>query len=163
MRVILVTLSTAVLLSSPAAFAGRKYGMAGCGLGSAVFGTGGMQTSAATTNGSFGSQIFGITSGTSNCVPDSDTAAVLKQESFVVANYATLSKEMAQGQGSSVVGLAEVLGCNAEVVPAFGSFAQSKYEALFVAPGSMAMLDKLKVELASQSDLASACKYSQIY
>lgn len=163
MRVTLVTLAAFVMLSSPAAFAARKYGMAGCGLGSAVFGTGGMQTSAGTTNYSFGSQWFGITTGTSNCTPDSDSAAVLKQESFVVANYATLSKEMAQGQGNSVVGLAEVLGCNSEVVPAFGSFTQAKYESLFTAPGSMAMLDKLKVELASQSDLASACKYSQIY
>src|SRR5262245_21507042 len=47
------------------------YGMSGCGLGSILFGTDQnkvMQILAATSNGCFGSQTFGITSGTSNCV-----------------------------------------------------------------------------------------------
>jgi hypothetical protein len=148
---------------SGSAFAARKYGMAGCGLGSIVFGTGNPQISAGTTNTSFNSQLFGITTGTSNCTPDAESAAVLKQESYVVANYATLSKELAQGQGQSVAGLAEVLGCESSVVPQFGSFAQSKYDALFLAPGSMAMLDKLKLEMASNETLSSSCSYSKIF
>ena len=163
MRVTLVGLSLLTMLTAESAFAARKYGIAGCGPGSVLFGTGGMQTSAGTTNVIYGAQLFAISTGTSNCTPDSDSAAVLKQESFVVANYATLSKEMAQGQGQSVAGLAEVLGCDSSVLPAFGSFAQSKYESLFTAPGSMAMLDKLKFELSAQNELAGACKFSQIY
>src|SRR5690348_11977029 len=46
------------------------YGMAGCGLGSLVFGPNDApvaQVLAATTNGTFASQTFGISSGTSNC------------------------------------------------------------------------------------------------
>lgn len=39
------------MLTAESAFAARKYGVAGCGLGSAVFGTGGMQTSAAKSFG----------------------------------------------------------------------------------------------------------------
>src|SRR3569832_2714255 len=48
---------------------GRAYGSAGCGLGSIVFGSqpGFIQILAATTNGTFASQTFGITSGTSDC------------------------------------------------------------------------------------------------
>jgi hypothetical protein len=46
-----------------------NYGDAGCGLGSILFGAkpGFVQVFAATTNGTFGSQTFGITTGTSNC------------------------------------------------------------------------------------------------
>src|SRR6266545_2071443 len=46
-----------------------SYGLAGCGLGSMLIGSkpGIVQIFAATTNGSFGTQTFGITSGTSNC------------------------------------------------------------------------------------------------
>lgn len=136
--------------------------MAGCGLGSVVFGAGNPQISAGTTNNSFG-QPYALTTGTSNCTPDAETTAVLKQESFVVANYATLSKELAQGQGQSVAGLAEVLGCSSSIVPQFGSFAQSKYDELFLAPGSMAMLDKLKLEMASDATLSSSCSLSKVF
>ena len=45
------------------------YGTAGCGLGSMIFGDqkGAIQILAATTNSIFGTQTFGITTGTSNC------------------------------------------------------------------------------------------------
>src|SRR5690348_10000976 len=45
------------------------YGVAGCGFGSMLFGKqpGFIQVLAATTNGTFGSQTFGISTGTSNC------------------------------------------------------------------------------------------------
>ena len=60
-----------VLFTASAARAQQGgYGMAGCGLGSLLFGNDNttlMQILAATTNGLFGSQTFGITSGTSNC------------------------------------------------------------------------------------------------
>ena len=57
-----------ITLASSSAFAG--YGAAGCGLGSFVFGDNNSwwaQTLGATTNGTSGSQTFGITTGTSNC------------------------------------------------------------------------------------------------
>ena len=60
-------LASAVVLTS-ASFAG-SYGDAGCGFGSMIFGNqaGFMQVFAATTNGTSGSQTFGITTGTLNC------------------------------------------------------------------------------------------------
>ena len=144
------------------AFGQRKYGYAGCGLGSLIFKPNGSQLSAGTSN-NIGYQSVAITSGTSNCVSDDKETALLQQESFVVANYATLSKELAQGTGSSVVGLAAVLGCEQSSVQDFGQFAQEKYESIFLAPGSMAMLDKLKVEMAQAPSLTKSCKHSQIF
>src|SRR5205823_3826374 len=49
---------------NPAATGKSTYGLAGCGLGSMLFGDqkGMIQILAATTNGTFGSQTFGITS-----------------------------------------------------------------------------------------------------
>src|SRR5215813_15499169 len=54
---------------NPAAHGKSTYGTAGCGLGSMVFGDqkGAIQILAGTTNWLFGTQTFGITTGTSNC------------------------------------------------------------------------------------------------
>lgn len=153
----------ALALSVPAtAFGARMYGMAGCGLGSIVMGSSGGQLSAATTNATGANQAFAISSGTSNCAPDAATAALLQQESFVESNYATLSKDMAKGQGESIQGLAAVLGCPTHSVSEFATFTQARYTTLFAAPGSMAMLDTLKTELAANPSLATQCKYSKV-
>ena len=91
---------------------GRNYGKAGCGWGSQLMGKDGSQVFAATTNASGYNQFIGITMGTSNCAPDGASVAVMRQESFVTSNYANLSKEMAQGQGEALEGLAQVLGAD---------------------------------------------------
>jgi len=55
-----------------------SFGMAGCGLGSMLIQSNGKeQIFVATTNGSSGSQTFGITSGTSNCKDDATTVAAM--------------------------------------------------------------------------------------
>ncbi len=69
--VVLATLGFAAAANAAGAGALKgngTYGVAGCGLGSMVFGNqeGGIQVIAATLNGT-GIQTFGITSGTSNC------------------------------------------------------------------------------------------------
>src|SRR3954469_2639303 len=67
---------------------GAWYGMAGCGLGSLIFGpvnSPGAQILAATTNSTFGSQTFGITSGTSNCVSGGVVALDRQQTAFAEA------------------------------------------------------------------------------
>ena len=59
----------ALSLSAPVAVSANGYGAAGCGLGAIVFGSkpGMIQVLAATTNATFYSQTFGITTGTSEC------------------------------------------------------------------------------------------------
>lgn len=87
------------------------YGSAGCGLGSVVLRPSEhfTQIFAATTNGLFGNQTFGITSGTSNC--DGPAKPVQAAERFVTANRAALAIAVARGGGESIDALASVAGC----------------------------------------------------
>ena len=100
----------------------------GCGLGSIVIGANGGQISAATTNGSSASQLFGITSGTSNCAEDGVAMNEGETNSFAEANFESLKQEMAQGQGDNLQVLASLMGCDAH---ALGSAARSNYGSIF--------------------------------
>src|SRR3954465_9950051 len=90
---------------NPAAHGKATFGLAGCGLGSMIFGDqkGPVQILAATTNGPFGSQTFGITSGTSNCVDDSSTARGARN--FIEGNREALAKDAARGSGETITTL----------------------------------------------------------
>jgi len=88
------------------------YGSAGCGLGTLLFepSNGFTQVFAATTNGTSGTQTFGITSGTSNCdaagySPGSATA-------FIQTNRSALAKDIARGKGATITGLTDLAGCS---------------------------------------------------
>src|SRR3990172_10937071 len=109
------------------------YGAAGCGLGSLVFGdqSGPVQIFAATTNGTSGSQTFGITSGTSNCPANPIVLAQRQQEEFVTNNFSGLAKEMATGEGEVLTVLAGLLGCPTMQQPRFNTLAQRNYESIF--------------------------------
>jgi hypothetical protein len=107
----------------------QVYGTAGCGLGSVLFGSkpGFIQVLAATTNGTFGNQTFGITSGTLNCGPSAPTGTV----AYVEANRQQLAKEIARGSGETIDGLAAVAGCRDSKVVA--TRLQSQYKTIFPA------------------------------
>jgi hypothetical protein len=84
----------------------------GCGLGSMVFeGQNGLmsQTAAATTNGTFGNQTFGITSGTSNCEQYKSFTYNEKVDTFVADNMDNLARDIARGQGEYVNTLAVLM------------------------------------------------------
>jgi len=158
MRVVVALIFGAALgLVSLGTAQAAHYGMAGCGLGSIVMGPRGGQLSAATTNGTMGSQTFGITSGTSNCTPDSKTAAVMQQQQFMVTNYSTLSKEAAQGAGNTLTAWSASLGCSADVQSEFNGTIQRSHGSIFAAPGAVATLDATKETLKQNPTLASAC------
>ena len=88
-----------------------NYGMAGCGLGSIVFGNkpGFMQVFAATTNGLFGSQTFGITSGTSNCSSSAPGGMAARQ--FIETNRQAFAKDVSRGSGETIASLTVLSGC----------------------------------------------------
>lgn len=134
------------------------YGMAGCGLGSLVFDANSGQISAATTNGSFSSQGFGITSGTSNCIPGENIEAVAAQERFMIDNFKVIAKEMARGEGESLVGLAATLGCSSHAYPQFASIMQNNYQSIFSEPGAMAVLSAVRAEVHADVILQQSCK-----
>src|SRR5262249_14869241 len=87
----------------------KPYGTAGCGLGNMVFPNKDNQILAATTNGTSGSQTFGITSGTSNCLDGNTRAAI---PAFVESNRVALENDVARGNGDTLASLSEVLGCD---------------------------------------------------
>ncbi len=84
----------------------------GCGLGSIAWeGQNGLmsQTLAATTNGTFGNQTFGITSGTSNCEQYKSFTYNKKVDTFVADNMDNLARDIARGQGEYVNTLAVLM------------------------------------------------------
>jgi len=112
-----------------AARADEPYGTAGCGLGSIIFGNsqGIVQIFAATTNGLFGTQTFGITTGTSNCVNTGSSSASAK--AFIQANRETMSKEIARGAGETIFSLTTLAGC--KDAASVGSVLQQDFQNIF--------------------------------
>lgn len=116
---VLVSLMTACFAQA------ANYGMAGCGLGSMLIDKSGSQVSAATTNGT-GSQIFGITTGTSNCTDDGVAINDREQELFTEANFEVLKQEIAMGQGENLLALASLMGCDEAQSQVFTSSLQAR-------------------------------------
>ncbi len=87
-----------------------RYGVAGCGLGSMAFGDqqGAIQIFASTTNGLFGTQTFGITTGTSNCGPG---LLAMGTKNFVDANREAVAKDISRGEGEAIGALTWMNGC----------------------------------------------------
>ncbi|HEX7674746.1 MAG TPA: DUF3015 family protein [Bdellovibrio sp.] len=147
-----------VVLFSAQAFAGD----AGCGLGSMIITKNSklLQLFAMTTNGTFLTQAFGITSGTSNCSASGIVMNDKEIQYFVEVNQEELSREMAQGHGEKLYTLAQMKGCwDESAQQAFGSFAQGSYSKILPAANTSAadMVKNLNSEMATQKDLAQQC------
>jgi hypothetical protein len=134
-----------VLLLSVAVLFGMQAGLAmaanpdtgpGCGLGKLAWSdyknqkSIGPQVLMATTNGTFGSTTFGISSGTSGCTSDGKVWADQKTTMFAQLNFENLSQEMAQGQGEHLASLATLMGVPAEHQAAFFAMTQERYTSL---------------------------------
>jgi hypothetical protein len=146
--------AAAALLATTAAAEG--YGTAGCGLGSLAFGTqpGFVQVLAATTNGTFYTQTFGITSGTSNC--GQSLFALQGTRVFIEGNREALAKDAARGQGETIVALRNIAACRADA-QALGAALQGRFEALFPASASPEQVRDGVIQLL-QGDAALGCR-----
>jgi hypothetical protein len=108
----------------------------GCGLGKLAWSDYknqkniGPQVLMATTNGTFGSTTFGISTGTSGCTNDGKVMAEQKTTVFAQLNFDNLSQEMAQGQGEHLASLATLMGVPAEHQAAFFAMTQERYTSL---------------------------------
>lgn len=126
----------------------KPVGPAGCGLGNMALGTDN-QIFAATTNGTFGNQTFGITTGTSNCGPGGMTS---QMDIFVESNKVALSNDAARGQGETISALTSLMGCQNEAV--VGATLKANYGEIFEAhKGNSSAISK-----SIQSTLAPACR-----
>lgn len=136
----------------------RNYGMAGCGLGSMVMGKQGGQIFAATTNGTFASQMFGITFGTLNCEDDPNAVTAQRMDSFIAANKAALAGDIARGGGETVNNLSAMLGC-ADQAEQVGVVMQENFGAIFpnaqVYPNEVT--DSIISVIRGDRSLAGAC------
>ena len=130
----------------------------GCGLGKLIWSDAGNQKSIApqvlqsTTNGTFGSQTFGISTGTSGCTNDGTVMGEHKVNFFASVNYDNLAQEMAQGGGEHLSSLAELMGVPQEKMPEFFALAQSRYPTLAASDDNSpaAMVDLLRSGMQAQ-------------
>ena len=162
----IATLAAGAMLFASVAFAGSQND-AGCGVGSLIFKNNdmGAQILAATTNGTFGNQTFGITTGTLGCTASGNLSQSTRadveraQKNFVNVNYRNLSRDMAQGQGEYLTSLAALLGCSPDATASFGKMTQKNYSQLF--PGKTAepnkVLGALKLDVKKDAALSRSC------
>jgi Protein of unknown function (DUF3015) len=106
----------------------------GCGLGSIAWeGQNGLmsQTCAATTNGTFGNQTFGITSGTSNCEQYSTFTENRKLKTYVADNMDNLARDIARGHGEYLNTLAVLMEVPDAKKPTFRSQLQVHFPDIY--------------------------------
>jgi hypothetical protein len=139
------------------------YGMAGCGLGSVVIKSNTMigQLTASTLNGT-GFQTSAISStGSSNCKKDEAKAALEEQRIFMEANFASLTKEAAQGEGRMLRAFAEVLGCS-DHFDEFSAMGQNQYTQIFSSNNTETVLQNYRAAILGRDSLTGSCERARI-
>jgi len=139
-KLFIVAVVVASLVIAGVAFAGQAASNTGCGLGTMLFKNNAdnsvvLQTFQATTNGIYGNQTFGITTGTSECKQPKNFVSNQQLNEFMVANMDNLARDIAQGRGETLDTFAELLGVPAEKRPEFYSQLQSGFARIFTSPG----------------------------
>ena len=135
------------------------YGIAGCGLGTVIWGKKRGQLFAATSN-LYSGQAFSITLGISNCDAKSPDSAYLQKsrEAFVAVNYGFLELEMASGQGKRLESFAGLMGCPMDSV--FANMAQKNHLHFFGVsqskPGKF--VERVQNKIKSDAALSASCK-----
>jgi hypothetical protein len=128
------------MIAGAAFAAGQAHQNVGCGLGTLLFKNNAdnstiLQTFQATTNGIYGNQTFGVTTGTSDCVQPKNFVSNQQLNEFMVANMDNLARDIAQGRGETLDTFAELMGVPTEKRPEFYSQLQSGFTRIFTAPG----------------------------
>ena len=124
----------AVAALFPAIAVAQQNNIGSCGWGSKVFdGQSGLapQVLGATTNGTFGNQTFGITSGTSGCTQDGAVRSNWKTALFIDGNKEMLARDMSVGSGETLDSLAHLLGVEAADRAAFNRIARDNMQRIF--------------------------------
>ena len=116
------------------AMAAGENNVGNCGWGSKLFdGQSGIvpQVLAVTTNGTFGNQTFGITSGTSGCTQDGAVKSNWRTALFIDGNREALARDMSVGSGEALDSLAHLLGVQEQDRAAFNSATKDNMARIF--------------------------------
>jgi hypothetical protein len=156
MKRAMILVAVALLFAAPAAMADDDIG---CGLGTQVWaGKSGVPFKAlgATTNGTFGNQTFGITSGTLGCQQGGVITADARLRMFAGANLDNLARDMARGEGETLEAFAHLMSIKDADQAHFYRFAQSHFADIFAGDAVTAgdMLTSLERLMAQDAKLA---------
>ena len=150
-----LVLSFALLAAPMSSFADTGPG---CGWGAMIFeGKDGLVSNvlAATTNGTFGNQTFGMTSGTAGC-DGKKTVTTTAADDFLDSNIEKIAKDMATGQGESLSTLASLIGIPEAEKSHFYSVTQQNFGTIFSKAESTSkdVLESLKTVMQKDDMLA---------
>lgn len=146
-KLILIAVTvTLVCMMAGVAFASAA-GNTGCGLGTLLWGSRAdnsvlSQTLQVTTNGIFGNQTFGITTGTLQCSKPASFVSNERTNEFVVANMDNLARDIAAGRGETLDAFAELMQIPVEERAAFAGKLQASFGRIFTGQ-NVAMADVL--------------------
>jgi hypothetical protein len=135
-KVFICSVISAVLIAGTVFAAGTARENTGCGLGTMLWENKADDSSIsqalqATTNGTFGSQTFGLSTGTSECKQPTRFVKNEKVNQFVAHNIDNIAKDIAMGKGESLDTLAELMEVSADKRPAFYSKLQVNFSRIF--------------------------------
>lgn len=119
------------LVSSPMALIAAETGP-GCGWGSMLMdGESGVASNvlAATTNGTFGNQTFGMSSGTAGC--DASQTIQRAAADFLDDNMEKVARDMSTGQGESLDTLANLMGVKEQDKAQFFAVTHDNFSTIF--------------------------------
>ncbi|MDX5297796.1 MAG: DUF3015 domain-containing protein [Gammaproteobacteria bacterium] len=124
----------------------------GCGVGAMIWkGQSGVapHVLAATTNGTFGNQTFGMTTGTLGC---NTNQSVQSMALYMNSNIDKVARDMSRGQGENLETLAVLLGVEAQDRDSFKRVMQENFAVIFPTADTtsdqavVAILDVLKAD-----------------
>ncbi len=138
MKRVLCAVAAGLLLGvAGAPMAMAAGGNVGCGLGTLIFPNPDSvltEILAVTTNGTFGNQTFGITSGTSNCAKPAKLVSNERLERFVASNMDTLAHDIASGSGETLAALGDLLQIPAGERATFATTLKANFTRIYPAP-----------------------------
>jgi len=147
-------------------FSASADNSAGCGLGTMIWRENSIISGLfrMTTNHSFSSQLFGITSGTSGC---SQHSIVMREKApiyYAEANLEELKVDMAKGEGEYVSIFSDALGCPTNLKSDFVQSSKDKYETIFPKSDLSAqeMLENVKKMIKETPTLSGKCSYASL-
>lgn len=137
---------------------GQTADSSGCGVGTILFeGQRGVapQVLAVTTNGTFGNQTFGITSGTLGCTKDGVIKPPAEVRMLLISSLDNLARDAARGEGETLSSLAEALAIEQSDRTVFFAAMQGNFARIFPSEDASAdeVISSINAVLAENASL----------